>query len=42
VAKLTRTTTNWPRRYLRDRQEVEARERAKERERRAPEQPSLF
>src|SRR5215203_5005931 len=27
VARLTRTTSNWPRRYMRDRQEMEARER---------------
>jgi DNA repair photolyase len=40
VARLTRTTTNWPRRYLRDRHDMEMRER--EREPAMPEQPSLF
>ena len=41
VARLTRTTSNWPRRYLRDRQEMEERER----DERGPEplpQPTLF
>jgi DNA repair photolyase len=45
VARLTKTNTTWPRRYLRDRQEVERREREAERERAAAEaarQPSLF
>jgi DNA repair photolyase len=41
VAKLTRTTSNWPRRYLRDRAEMEAREREAQ-ERKKLEQPSLF
>ena len=45
VAKLTRTTSNWPRRYLRDRQEMEEREQELEAEQKALEQmrqPSLF
>jgi DNA repair photolyase len=45
VARLTRTTASFPRRYLRDRQEMEAREREDERERKALDQmrqPSLF
>jgi len=45
VARLTHTTTNWPRRYLRDRQEMEQREREEERQREALDnirQPSLF
>jgi hypothetical protein len=45
VAKLTRTTSNWPRRYLRDRQEMEERERELEAEQKEIErmrQPSLF
>jgi DNA repair photolyase len=41
VARLTRTTSNFPRRYLRDRQEMEQRERER-REPPAPLQPSLF
>jgi DNA repair photolyase len=43
VAKLTRTTSNWPRRYIRDRAEFASREReAREPEPAAPAQPSLF
>src|SRR4051794_16640432 len=45
VARLTRTTESFPRRYLRDRQEMELREREDERRRAALEQarqPSLF
>jgi DNA repair photolyase len=45
VARLTRTTQNFPRRYLRDRQEIEEREREDERRREVLEdmrQPSLF
>jgi DNA repair photolyase len=42
VARLTRTTANWPRRYMRDRQEMERRERERARQPAAPEQPSLF
>jgi DNA repair photolyase len=41
VARLTRTTPNFPRRYLRDRQEMEQRERER-REPPAPLQASLF
>jgi DNA repair photolyase len=41
VARLTRTTTNWPRRYLRDREEIERRER-RATELEVPAQPTLF
>ncbi len=42
VARLTRTTSNFPRRYLRDRAEVEERERERATRTAAPVQPSLF
>jgi DNA repair photolyase len=41
VARLTRTTSNWPRRYMRDRDEMERREREAT-EPAPPAQPSLF
>jgi DNA repair photolyase len=41
VARLTRTTSNWPRRYMRDRAEMERRE-LEAREPPVPAQPSLF
>ena len=42
VARLTRTTSDFPRRYLRDRQEMERGRARAERAARAPLQPSLF
>jgi hypothetical protein len=43
VARLTKTSPSYARRYLRDRQEMEDRERELERQRNTPPpQPSLF
>jgi DNA repair photolyase len=42
LMRLARTTTNFPRRYLRDRQAMEERERERQRDPPPPPQPSLF